>query len=305
MKASTSADWIAAVGCNGGPIMLLGVDALVQWTGATPFTSLRKRSAADADRFANRRNVLHFWGNLGGAGEQFLECDSEADALAQRDALRAKIEANCPGVVVDQADDRVQFRDPKSGGQLCAELEPKSEYDASWQTHPDDDAWLHPFGKSSRALFWFVGKVVVHVARIADDLVLLTHTVQGPKTAEADRAAALQHVSREPPGTPISDLELPPRAAVWWAPIAPDTIDGFDLESAARAGEPAIVRTRTHTPARDLGGGVIIPATESIETVGAVFDVHAGRYAVSLGSVEPDKTAKRHWSARWCRLTRV
>jgi hypothetical protein len=85
--------------------MVVDLQDFAQWTGAAPFTDLRKRSEADAVRFADRRNVLHFWGNLGGAGERFVECANEGEALAELEKLQRLAKANCPGVVITDEGD--------------------------------------------------------------------------------------------------------------------------------------------------------------------------------------------------------
>jgi hypothetical protein len=175
-------DWVASVGCTGGPVMIVDLEDFAEWTGATPFTALRKGSKADAARFADRRNMLHFWGNLGGAGEQLVECANERDALAELEKLRQLVKANSPRVVISKKGELTHFRDPASGGELRAELGPKSEYDASCRLNMDADVWEHAFGRAARALFWFVGDDLVHIGRkgTRDEIVLLKQTFTDP-----------------------------------------------------------------------------------------------------------------------------
>ncbi|AKU98305.1 hypothetical protein AKJ09_04969 [Labilithrix luteola] len=283
-------DWNVKVGCTGGPIMLADLQDFPQWTGAIPFRVLRERSDADAARFTGRQTVLHFWGNLGGAGERFVECDSEEEARAKLDGLRVMAKKNCPDVVITEEKGLTHFRDPASGGELRAELEPQSEYDASWQRNYDADAWIHAFGDGARALFWFVGDDLVHIgqSKARSELILLKHTVASSETAAEDNAAARAYVEAASPGEPVAELTLSTsRLVAIWAPIAPEELDGFDAGAAAAATESTKLGV-----ALDKG-------------IGAVLRVEPGRYVVSLGKVEPSKGEQRPWSARWCRLTRA
>ncbi|MDF2692763.1 MAG: hypothetical protein K0S65_1146 [Labilithrix sp.] len=285
-------EWIAKVGCTGGPLMIVDRKHFPQWTGAIPFRVLRERSEADAVRFANRRTVLHFWGNLGGAGEQFVECDSEAEALAKLEGLHRLAKENCPGVVITEEEGLTHFRDPASGGELRAELEPKSEYDASWQSNMDADAWVHTFGDDVRALFWFVGDDLVHVgcSKTGDEIVLLKHTVVSHETRVDDHAAACAYVAAQSAGARVAELALSTaRAVVIWAPIAVSELKGFD---------PREIAGGEDTESPQLG-------TDFDKGIGTVLRVKPGHYIASLGSVDPSETENRRWSARWCRLTRT
>ncbi|APR87823.1 hypothetical protein A7982_13172 [Minicystis rosea] len=269
--------------------MVVDLARFPQWTGSIPFRVLRARSEADAARFAGRLTVLHFWGNLGGAGERFVECDSEDEAVAKLEGLHRLAKQNCPDVVITEEAGLTCFRDPASGGELRAELEPKSEYDASWQNNRDADAWLHPFGDDARALFWFVGDNVVHVGRSATEIVLLKHTAE-IDTHEADQTAARAYVAAQRPGAPIAELTFTTsQAVVVWGPVAFEELEGFD---------PAAVSADDTAASTSLG-------TAFDRGVGAVVRVEPGRYAVSLGAVEPSESEGRHWYGQWCRLTRI
>lgn len=251
--------WSAKVDCTGGAIMVVDSAKFGQWTGAIRFQALG---------VAERRNVLHFWGNLGGAGEQWVECDSEDQARAKLQGLHALAKRNCPDVVVTEVDGVTHFRDPRSGGELHAELEPKSEWDASWQAN-DADAWIHRFGDGAEALFWFVGDDLVDVGQRRGELVLLKGT---------NRAAARAHVAGAPKTESVAELTVAsPRAVALWAPIAAN-----EVLSARTLDAPARLDREGH-----LG-------------VGAVLAVDPGRYVVSLGHFESDDVR-----CSWCRLTRA
>jgi hypothetical protein len=266
--------------------MVVDLNGFAQWTGAIPFTELRKRSTTNGARFEDRRNVLHFWGNLGGAGERFVECDDEAQALERLRGLLVMAKENCPRAVITEEDSVTHIHDPASGGDLRAELEPKSEYDASWQTNMDKDGWLHRFGDDAQAFFWFVGDSLVHVgsSQSGEELIFLKHTVSQAR----DRAVAKAYVAKQPAGQAVAVLSITnPRSVAIWAPLAPDDLQGFDVGVEASRTAPTKL------------------ATEEQIGVGTALSIQPGCYAASLGSVEASKVEKRGWSASWCRLTRL
>jgi hypothetical protein len=296
---SGAIDWVATVGCEGGPVMVVDLPGFAQWTGAMPFAELSKLDETKKQRFANRRNVLHFWGTLGGAGEQHVECADEKEARAKLADLRAKVKANCPDVVITEDDEQTHFLDPKTNGELLAELEPKSEYDASWQANMDEDAWLHSFGKDARALFWDIqggGVADVGVSKDGNELLLMRSWLSGEDDTEAEEEAAARALA-----TTRSDSEAATgevtiasgRAVVIWSPIAPFQLEGIEgpeaLSALGESGDPPRL------------------ATDMIAGLGTVVRVKPGRYAVTMASTddEDDEEDERPWSARWCRLTWV
>lgn len=288
-------EWVATVGCEGGPVMAVDLPGFAQWTGAAPFTTLRELEG-DRERFANRRNVLRFWGNLGGAGERFVPCADEAAATAELAKLRAKVEENCPGVVITEDEQQTHFFDPASKGQLWAELEPRSEYDASWQAHEEDEGWVHAYGKDARALFWDIrggGVVDVGVAPSGDEVLLVRSWLSGERATEAAEEAAVRARACSSAGPEVHVGEIvveSGRLAVVWSPVAPFDLTGVD-------GSEAIAALGESGPPPRL-------ATSLISGLGTVVRVEPGRYEASVATTADDGV-ERTWKARWCRLTRI
>lgn len=291
-------DWVATVGCEGGPVMVVDLPGFAQWTGAAPFAELVKINEKSKERFGNRRNVLHFYGTMGGAGEQHVECADEAAARAELAKLREKVKANAPNVVITEDDEQTHFLDPSNDAELTAELVPKSEYDASWMPHLDDEAWEHPFGQGARALFWDIqggGVADVGISESRDEIVLARSWLSGEDETEKQEEDEVHAHAAKPRDDEekVAEVSIPSgRMVVIWSPIAP-----FQLEGVAGPAELAALGETGDPP--EL-------ATDMIAGLGTVIRVKPGRYVATVGSTDDEEEeVERSWSARWCRLTWV
>src|SRR6266403_1268694 len=97
---SKEIEWVATVGCEGGPVLVVDLPGFGQWTGAAPFAELRKVNELGAERFANRMSTLHFWGGLmdelpapfaSDEGDANVACATEDEARAKLAALREAV----------------------------------------------------------------------------------------------------------------------------------------------------------------------------------------------------------------------
>lgn len=280
---TSSFEWPASVVCDSGPVLVLEHRHLSRWTGSLPFTELRRTEADGARRFGDRRRVLHFEGTLGGAGEQFVECADEAEAIARLEGLVALARANCPDAAVTTYVDeggieRTRIVDPTSGGILEADLLPASEYDESWQEHPDDEGWFHAFDDDARAVFWQVeGRPTIDVGVTNDREALLLLRWWASDDLDDARGRARDLAARASLGDTdvIGEFEVTDtRLVVLWSPIA-----GRDLV--------APEATRLDAP--------------SLRGVGATVPIRPGRYRVTIGETAREATTR----ARWCRWSRV
>lgn len=299
-------DWASTIVTDGGPVLVVDSTDFAQWTGDEPFTSLRARRPGRPGT-EDRRRVLHFWGNLGGAGEQFVECESEAEAADELAKLCAKVKMHVPDAIVREEDDVTVIVDPKSGGELRAELEPRSEYDASWQSNPDVDGWEHPFGEGARGFFWDPrgkGGVDIGVFERGETIALVRFLPSGSlsredeaKERDAARDAVLDGIGSPPVAVGTVTIASG-RIVIVWSPVAPAGLDdtwSAGAEALATDGVQTTLTTDVYGPKY----GVDAVATR----VGTIVRVEPGRYAATIGSVTaPDGAG---WAARYCRLVRA
>jgi hypothetical protein len=295
MLAPMKIDWVATVGCEGGPVMVVDLPGFAQWTGAAPFAELVKVNEKSKERFGNRRHVLHFWGTMGGAGEQHVECKDENEARAELAKLKEKILGNAPKVVITEDDQQTHFLDPSNDAELTAELIPKSEYDASWMPHLDDEAWEHAFGQDARALFWDIqggGVADVGISEARDEIVLARSWLSGEDETEKQEEDEVHAHAAKPRADEekVAEVAIPSgRMVVIWSPIAPFQLEGIkgpkELSALGEKGDPPEL------------------ATDMIAGLGTVIRVKPGRYAVTVGCTDDEEEeVEREWSARWCRL---
>jgi hypothetical protein len=193
---------------------------------------------------------------------------------------------------------------------MWAELSPKSEYDASWQAHSDDESWVHEFGNEARALFWELGGpgvVEVGVSSDGGEIVLMRSWVDEEEDEAKARALVDASGEAEEAG---GELTIPSgKAIVIWSSVAPFHLEGLSgPDDLAKLGDD---------------GKVPELATELIGGVGTVIKVKPGRWVVTLGSTENDdddlgdeetgdegddededdaNDGEASWSCRWCRL---
>ena len=309
MSTATTHSWAGTIGCEGGPVKVVDLPWFGQWTGAFQFADLRKVDEEKAKRFADRMTTLHYWGQFtdrlpapfaADGGHQFVHYASEGEARKKRDELRDAVKAKFPNAEVTEDEEQLHVLLPDTDEELWAELAPKSEYDAAWQAHPDEECWTHAFGKDARALFWDIegaGCADVGVSADGGEIVLVRSWLSGEDDTEAEEEAAVRaHVSRPRKGEkPGGEVELPTgKAVLVWSPIAPFQLEGV-------SGLDALLALGDEGPSR--------LDTELIEGVGTVVRVKPGRYRVTLSSTDEEGEAageeatERPWSCRWCRLT--
>ena len=304
--------WVGTIGCEGGPVMIADLPSYGQWTGAFQFAELRKLNAEKAQRFANRMTTLHYWGQFSDrlpapftveGGHQFLRCATEAEARAKRDELRAAILTKFPAAEITEDDEQLHALLPDTDEEMWAELAPKSEYDACWQSNQEQECWTHAFGKDARALFWDIegaGCADVGISEDGSEIVLVRSWLSGEDDTEAaEEAAVREHVANPREGEkPGGEVEIKSGKAVFvWSPIAPFQLEGVDSPD-------ALLSLGEKGPSR--------LDTELIHGVGTVARVKPGRYRVTLSSTDEedegnedgdDEAEERPWSCRWCRLT--
>jgi hypothetical protein len=307
--------WVATVSGEGGPLMVVDLPDLAQWTGAAPYLTLRQANPKYAESTKDRMRTLHYWGQFTAqlpapfgaeGGHQYVSCDSEAAARARLEELVAAVKSALPTVEVTEGEEQTHFLLPGDDRdlELWAELAPKSEYDASWQSNVDEDCWLHSFGKSGKSLFWEIeggGVADLGISKGRDELVLVRSWVNDEADEEAVHALVDAPDPRE---QRVAEFTVATgKAVILWSPIAPFMLEGISSpEDLARLGE---TDTPDELQTEDMGG------------IGAVIRIKPGRYAVSVASTddsasdedkdeedaEDGEDGESSWSARWCRLT--
>jgi len=276
-------NWIASVGCEGGPVIIAPAATYMNWPGAAPLP-------------IQQRTKLHVWGQFtselpekfrpaGPEGHQFIEASGDA-LVALKDELVLWLRSKWPGVQMQEEFSEIQVTRPDDK-QMWFELAPASEYDRSWQeSGQNKEAWYHSWGQVKKTLFWEVeGGGIVEIGRSEDrsELVLLRTWVD--EEADEQKAKAMVEQGKEPEQADLEPMELGDVLVVAWSPPgAQDVEQASSLEALEQLGRQDAVSELE---------------TVGIADMGAVFGVASGRYVVSYGELEADD-----WSARWCRLRR-
>lgn len=304
--------------------MLADLPDYAQWTGAAPYTELRKASEKLAAATKDRMATVHYWGQFtdrlpapftADGGHQYITCATEDEALAKLGELSRAVKAKFPNVEISEDDEQTHFllTEGDDEAEMWAELSPKSEYDASWQAHSEDESWVHEFGKKARALFWDIGGpgvADVGVSADGDEIVLMRSWVDEEEDEAKARSLVDAPTETEESG---GEITIPSgKAIVIWSPVAP-----FQLEGLSGPDDLAKLGDDGKAPELD---------TELIGGVGTVIKVKPGRWVVTLGSTDDDdddlgdeeadediddedmddeddaNEDEASWSCRWCRL---
>src|SRR5579862_6013941 len=237
--------WVATVGCEGGPVMVVDLPGFARWTGATPYVELRKVDPQKAKRFADKRKTLHYWGQFTDqlpapfkqeGGHEFIECATESEAATKLAELVTAVKKTFPGVEVSEDEEQTHFLRPdadEEDSEMWAELAPKSEYDASWQAHEEEEVWQHDLDKDVRALFWEIeggGVADVGLSPGGDEILLVRSWLSGEdETEKEEEAAARAHAAAatEDQADGGEVVIRSGRAVVIWSPVAPFQIEGL------------------------------------------------------------------------------
>jgi hypothetical protein len=270
-KASESFD--AAIGCEGGPVLVANADDFRLWTGGEPLP-------------ARDRTELHLWSPFtaelpekfrpdGPAGHQFVPGASFDELVRLRGELLGYLRSRWPGVVVAQEGETWTARLP-DGRELRVCLEPTSEYDRACRHL--DEILLHRYAKDSRCVVWSVAAGIVNVRRTPGARRL--ELAQVFAEDEADERQALDYVSSLEADAEASAVVLevaPGPTVIAWAP---NTLADYDGELRWRD-----MTTRDPGKVLDLSTG----------SSGVLLALEAGTYGFVHGSSETER-----WSVRWC-----
>ncbi len=302
--AKTRMRWVASVSCEGGPILIADLPDFAQWTGAATFTELREASQKMVEQTKNRMTTLHYWGQFtdrlpapyaAAGGHQYLKCATEAEAKSKLAELVTSVKARMPKVELSEEDEQIRLVLPGKGDEddqeMWAELAPKSEYDASWQAHQEEDCWIHAFGKSGKGMFYDIqggGVAQVGVTADATEIVLVRSWVdEDDHEAEVKKLVDVPSQSERAGG----EIMIPSgKALIIWSPVAPFQVEGIEgpqsLTTLGDKGDP---------PELD---------TEVMAGVGTVLRVKPGRWAATVACTDDSEDHDdESWSCRWLRLT--
>lgn len=298
--------------------MLTDLSSFAQWTGAATYVELRELSPTFAEATKDRMSTLHYFGQFTSelpapfaaeGGHQFLRCATEAEARGKLEELKRAVKAKFPNVEISEDAEQTHFLLPgeDEDAEMVAELSPKSEYDASWQAHEEDECWTHEFGKGQKGLFWDIqggGVADVGVTAAGDEIVLVRSWVDEDEHEEQVRALVDAPSAKEVASGEITIATG--KAVVIWSPVAP-----FQLSGLEGPGDLAKLGDAESPPELD---------TEMIGGVGTVISVKPGVWAVSIANTDDedddddegdddeddddddDDDDESSWSCRWCRL---
>jgi hypothetical protein len=291
--------WSARVGCEGGPLLVAGARDFARWPGSLgtsrPKTILWYYGHAVAelpDRFRPDPD----------SGHQWLHHDTTEAARQTMAELRDAMVAKFPGTKVTEDDLEMHILLPDRRA-LEVQVGPRSEYDASWQSHQEEETWTHVWGKESdfQAFFWELeGGCVVDVGLSGekDELVLIQSWVDD----KADLALVRDFVAgpREDEEDSGGELVVPTgHAVIVWSPTSVVQLVDFDFDTLGFEGFEKKLREMAEQPTPPRF------ATDMIVGLGTAMMIEPGRWRARVGAHEHDgeEEGGKSWSARWCRLT--